>query len=459
MLIRRTIAAVGFIGGLASIYGVAVSHGDQIALFAHTVEIPLYLILLAIAALMGLGILFRKPLRRWISGTEFIPSDAASVMGLIQHRHLFEKATRVHLWLYTAETLLGPCRAMLEKLDTPLDLRVYVRRPEFDDQKREVAEGALKTAMEIATVNKNIQIKIQFYSTPPLNRLQFFHMPQRALAIMGVYRHDQEHPMQFIGAEDNQMVVLDSRRPEEKILLSAMDSQFQRLWDQSSGLRAVLFDMDGVLMDTMELHHESWKQALSPHLPLTDPIKFRKEVYRLEGMAVQETIQWFFNEYTSSPLKNQALAEQIAREKAEYHATLVEAARPFPGMAEFVTRLKARDIPLAVVSGSSRDVVGQILQRHFPGLFSTVISGDDTLQGKPHPAPYATAMDQLRIRDAESCLVVENSPLGVESGKAAGTRVMGVLQNSPLNAGELTRKGADKVFAHAEELEAFMKDL
>ena len=456
MLIRRTKPVVGFIGGLASIYGVAVFH---IGLFTHTVEIPLYLILLALVALIGLGILFRKPLRRWISGTEFTPSDARSISDLIHNRHLLEKSSQVCLWLYTAETILNTCRDMLEKQDKEIEFKIYVRRPEYTTEKKQSnAEGALKTALEITTVNPKIQIKIHFYTSPPINRLQLFHMPKRSMAFVGVYHYDQGHPMQFIGAENNQMLVLDSQRPEEAPLLSAIDSQFQRLWDQSSGLRAVLFDMDGVLMDTMDLHYKSWEKALSKHLSLTDSTKFRREVYRLEGMGVQQTIQWFFKEY-SSPLKNQALVNQIARDKERYHGNLVDNALPFDGMVELVSSLKERGIPLAIVSGASRDVVSQILQRYFPDLFSTIISGEDTKKGKPDAEPYTKAIKKLSIGDAEGCLVVENSPLGVASGKAAGARVIGILQGSPLLPEHLKINGAEEVFPGAKELENFLRRL
>ncbi len=92
--------------------------------------------------------------------------------------------------------------------------------------------------------------------------------------------------------------------------------------------------------------------------------------------------------------------------------------RVFDGIYECLDLLKNRCL-LGVVSGSDREAVMEIIKRFFPDIFEAVVSGNDVTQGKPSPEPYLKAMEMLGVSKDE-CVVIENSPLGVESAKRAG---------------------------------------
>ncbi|WP_321420701.1 HAD family phosphatase [uncultured Methanomethylovorans sp.] len=180
--------------------------------------------------------------------------------------------------------------------------------------------------------------------------------------------------------------------------------------------RALIFDMDGVLVDSMHMHAAAWKKAF-----LEEGIAISHDcIYRLEGAndrGIVESIlhhQGIFGSFDS-------FSSIADRKQALFN---IKDVKPFPGISDCL-ELLSKDYLLAVVSGSDRNAVDGILGRHFSINFNAVVSGDDIVNGKPNPDPYLKAMEYLGA-DSENCIVFENAPYGVEAAKRAGIYCVGI---------------------------------
>lgn len=175
-------------------------------------------------------------------------------------------------------------------------------------------------------------------------------------------------------------------------------------------LKALIFDMDGVLVDSMPYHAEAWKIVLGEMNIYIE----HQDIYDIEGSNHEGVIRLMFQKAGKKPPKN---FRELANKKREIFER-INKIRPFYEIKEILPALKKR-LKLGVVSGSDRKIVESILNNFFPDIFDVVVTGDDVIQGKPSPEPYLKAIEMLRLNKNE-CIVIENSPFGVESAKRAG---------------------------------------
>lgn len=204
-------------------------------------------------------------------------------------------------------------------------------------------------------------------------------------------------------------------------------------------MKAVIFDMDGVLVDSMPYHAEAWKQAF-----LTAGIRIeREDIYELEGSNHRQIVDIIFRRFNRTPAEEDI--QELNRIKVEIF-NRIEHAVPFEGIKELLESLRTR-YRLAVVSGSNRKTVHDLINRFFPDTFDVVIDGDEAAESKPSPAPYLRAVEKLGI-PAEHCVVVENAPFGIRAAKRAGLRCIAVP--TYLDRGKL--KEADVIAESHREL-------
>lgn len=176
--------------------------------------------------------------------------------------------------------------------------------------------------------------------------------------------------------------------------------------------------MDGVLVDSMPYHAEAWKQAFASAGISVD----KREIYELEGSNHIQTVEIIFRRSGRVPTGKDA--EELSSKKIEIF-NRIEKVMPFDGMKELIAEL----VPvyrLAVVSGSNRKTVHDLMNNFFPGAFHVIITGDDVKKSKPDPEPYLIAVEKLGVRK-EECIVIENAPLGILSAKSAGLRCIAVI--------------------------------
>ncbi|KAB2947980.1 MAG: Beta-phosphoglucomutase [Candidatus Methanoperedens nitroreducens] len=176
-------------------------------------------------------------------------------------------------------------------------------------------------------------------------------------------------------------------------------------------LKAVIFDMDGVLIDSMPYHADAWKAVFA-----NVGIKIqRDDVYKIEGSNHIGIIRLVFEKAGRIPEPEDF--HKLAEEKKEIFSK-INKATVFEGIYELIDILKNK-YALAVVSGSDKAVVKDLIGRFFPDTFSVMVTGSDVKEGKPSPVSYLKAVEMLKVRKDE-CIVIENAPLGVESAKRAG---------------------------------------
>jgi len=176
-------------------------------------------------------------------------------------------------------------------------------------------------------------------------------------------------------------------------------------------LKAVIFDMDGVLVDSMPYHADAWIIVFSE---IGIYIK-RQDVYEVEGSNHEGIIRLIFKKAGRTPEPEDF--EELARKKREVFAR-INNVKVFEGIYGCLNFLKNRCC-IGVVSGSDKSVVMELIERFFPDTFDAIVTGNDVKEGKPSPEPYLKAVEMLGVKKNE-CIVIENSPLGVESAKRAG---------------------------------------
>lgn len=179
-------------------------------------------------------------------------------------------------------------------------------------------------------------------------------------------------------------------------------------------VRAVIFDMDGVITDTMRYHVSAMQAALRQAGVMITPL----DVLVREGMPGEDMIRELLNLYGQpSP---EALVRRLVDYKKKAFGEIVKH-RFVTGSRTFTRRLKRQGIALALVSGSASGELDQILPKSMKSRFDMIVTGDDGERGKPAAEPYCRALAGLRIKPGEA-VVVENAPLGVESAHRAGLR-------------------------------------
>jgi HAD superfamily hydrolase (TIGR01509 family) len=208
-------------------------------------------------------------------------------------------------------------------------------------------------------------------------------------------------------------------------------------------LKAVIFDMDGVLVDSMPYHADAWVSVFKDV-----GINIRREdIYNIEGSNHIGIINLVFKKAGRTPEPTDFL--KFAQKKQEIFSK-INKAKVFDGIYECINSLKNNYL-LGVASGSDRAVVIELIERFFPDTFSAIVSGNDVKEGKPSPEPYLKAVEMLKVSKDE-CIVIENAPLGVESAKMAGLYCIAI----PTYVKPELLKGADVVLANHAMLKEYL---
>jgi beta-phosphoglucomutase-like phosphatase (HAD superfamily) len=197
-----------------------------------------------------------------------------------------------------------------------------------------------------------------------------------------------------------------------------------------AALRAVLFDFDGVIVDSEPLHFGALRDALAPEAIFIDEAEYVREYLAYDDRgAIRSALERHGHAWDGERV------ERIARRKAELFEELLPSVGWFPGARELVRAL-ASETPLAIASGALRAEIEAILDAGgLRGAFSAIVGAGDVANGKPHPEPYLRAMRALRgvaagLQPAE-CVVIEDSMPGIAAARAAGMTVVAVTNSYP----------------------------
>lgn len=204
--------------------------------------------------------------------------------------------------------------------------------------------------------------------------------------------------------------------------------------------KAVLFDMDGVLYDSMPNHAYSWHTAMAEFgMEMSEA-----EAYKYEGMRGVETIKLKAREVWNRELSDEE-AQKMYDEKSRVFSTRPQA-KIMEGVMDLQRMIKADGLKIVVVTGSGQHSLLEKLLVDFHGLVSAdlLVSSFDVSHGKPAPEPYLKGLAKAGVQPWEA-IVVENAPLGVRAGVAASIFTVGV-NTGPLPSEMLTNEGASIVY-------------
>jgi HAD superfamily hydrolase (TIGR01509 family) len=212
-------------------------------------------------------------------------------------------------------------------------------------------------------------------------------------------------------------------------------------------LKAVLFDMDGVLYDSMKWHAKSWKETMDEFGIPSAP----EEFYRYEGMVGSHTI-------------NELMKREKGREATEDEVMTIYKRKTglfskyndgnlIPYAYDFVKKVHDEGLLCVVVTGSGQPTLIDKLEYNFPALFKRelMVTAFDVKHGKPHPEPYLMGLEKAGHLKPNQAIVVENAPRGIEAAVAAGIFTIAV-NTGPMPDKELADAGANIVLPSMKAL-------
>lgn len=200
-------------------------------------------------------------------------------------------------------------------------------------------------------------------------------------------------------------------------------------------IKAALFDLDGVLIDSETLYTRFWENVGKVH-KLPSPTF----AYDIKGTTLDDILTTYFPE----PEVRQSVDRLLHKFENEIVYPV------FPGALEFVDSLRGRGLKTVIVTSSDNKKMDFLFAQHpdFASHFDAIVTAADVTHSKPHPEPYLVGAAKAGA-DARECLVFEDSFQGLESGRRAGCRVIGL---STTNSAEAIEGKADMVVGSLGEL-------
>jgi beta-phosphoglucomutase len=177
-------------------------------------------------------------------------------------------------------------------------------------------------------------------------------------------------------------------------------------------IKAILFDLDGVIVDSLYFHYLAWEKMFNDR---GGSISLRS-VYLHEGRNSFEILPLFCKE-AGVEIPEAEHADFIEAKRSYYRE--IAQLKYYPDAFETIEELKKRGFKLALVTASARKNMDKSVNPERQKLFDVIVTGTDIPRAKPNPDPYLTAQKMLGV-SVDKCVVIENAPLGIESAKNAG---------------------------------------
>jgi beta-phosphoglucomutase len=212
-------------------------------------------------------------------------------------------------------------------------------------------------------------------------------------------------------------------------------------------IKAILFDMDGVIVDSLHYHYLAWNKMfgdrggkVSKHTVLLHEGRNSSEILPIlmeeSGILIPE-VEW----------------EIFINKKREYYRSIVNLTY-YPKVFETIAELRKRGFKTALVTASAKKNMEQSINGERQKLFDVIITAEDVSKAKPNPDPYLKAQELLGV-SVEQCVVIENAPLGIESAKNAGMKCIAV----ETTLGKDYLQSADFIVNSIEEILSFFTPL
>lgn len=229
---------------------------------------------------------------------------------------------------------------------------------------------------------------------------------------------------------------------------NAINNYLQKQDQTKISLKAVLFDMDGVLFDSMPAHAQSWLETAHKH-QLEAKLE---DFYFFEGCVGFHTIDQLFQKTFDRHATKEEI-DTIYEEKSNRFAQLNDG-EPMKGATAVLEQTSKSGLKQILVTGSGQHSLFDKLDKVFPSHFShdKMVTAYDVKHGKPNPEPYLRGLQKAHVK-ANEAVVIENAPMGIRSAVAAGIFTIAV-NTGPLTDEILLKEGADLLYPDMNSLAA-----
>jgi beta-phosphoglucomutase len=187
-------------------------------------------------------------------------------------------------------------------------------------------------------------------------------------------------------------------------------------------MRGLIFDLDGVLVDSMPTHYKAWKIAFEETTSLQVD---ERSIYLLEGMRGEDLVEQIFKKYSYA---GRSKTKDVVLRKDDIFRSIMNI-KPYDKVNEILGQLTCIK---GIMSGSAKQDVVSIIDRCLQqDVIDIILTGDDIAQGKPNPEGFKLFLQRTKLNPSD-VLVIENAPLGVQASNNAAIRPVVVFNNSPL---------------------------
>lgn len=215
-------------------------------------------------------------------------------------------------------------------------------------------------------------------------------------------------------------------------------------------IRAVIFDMDGVLIDSEPF----WREAEQKVFKTVGVHLSDDDCRSTAGLRIDEVVQLWFERH---PWKGPGIAEIRDQVVSEVIRLIHEKGEPLPGIPAFIQEISNTNLPIGLATSSPRNLMNAVIESLELGAFFQVMTSAEGMRyGKPHPQVFMDTADQLGMQHTH-CVVIEDTVNGVIAAKAARMQVIAVPEAANLE--DKRFHIADRVLKSTAELSGFLSDL
>ncbi|OQB31615.1 MAG: Phosphorylated carbohydrates phosphatase [Bacteroidetes bacterium ADurb.Bin174] len=210
-------------------------------------------------------------------------------------------------------------------------------------------------------------------------------------------------------------------------------------------IKTILFDFDGVVVDSERLHLKALGEVLHNH-----GISYPNDLLN-DFVGKNDSL---FYQYVIDNLNSSYELDYLLKQKNKIFDKIVRELQPIDGFLDFIDIVIQKNIPRAIVTSSSGETLKMVSEIFpFQNYIDIVVCEEDTTRHKPHPEPYLLALERTG-GEKETTLIIEDSANGIKAGKSAGCIVFGLTTSLPRKP--LLEAGADKVFDSYKEISDFI---
>jgi beta-phosphoglucomutase len=188
-------------------------------------------------------------------------------------------------------------------------------------------------------------------------------------------------------------------------------------------LNAVVFDFDGIIVDSEPMHYRAFQDVLEP---LNKGFSWEKYCETYIGFDDRDAFREAFKAHNEK-ISTRDLKHLIDEKAGKFQQLILSGeAKPLPGAVELIKSIP-RKLPVALCSGARREDIDPILSNlGIANNFATIVTAEDTKKSKPDPSPYKLVIKRLGIDNPSTAIAIEDTPAGILSAQKAGLKILAV---------------------------------